>query len=465
MACLIIIAILMLSIAPGTIFAQAQTLVMVTDEIDALAPLPATSLPDLEVTEVVYAPLNPTSVDTVTITATIKNSGTAASMPTSVNFLDGNNPLGSISIGRLKAGKSVTVTFTIPTTLSNGDHTINVNADPNNKVTESNEGNNGNYVTFTVGIGTPAYDIAITSATLSRLNLVQGESLTATVIVTNQGTYQETTQVTLYSNGVAVDSQPVTLNAKTSQTLTFTYTPPGIGTYNIRVEAAQITGEQDLTDNSMDIGIVTVSEFAYRLTIEIDYMVGHQPTGAVLTYLTNYYAESGIQVVFDTENSNEVPLDTSVSTTDFWAIEKSNDAGPDNANGSPNTGKYTSAYKWVLYGTVVAGSPNTVGYCYTTGTRSDLLAGNYIYIADQSIDDYFSASTTLQTGGEACVLLHEVGHSIGIAILSRTGSEVYCSDSTCIMSYLSTANAQDTNNWHYCNAHWATKNLNYYTIV
>ena len=52
------------------------------------------------------------------------------------------------------------------------------------------------------------------------------------------------------------------------------------------------------------------------------------------------------------------------------------------------SGVYSSKWKWVLYGTTVQGAPNVVGYTYVIISGRDLLAGNYIYIADKAADNW-----------------------------------------------------------------------------
>ncbi len=203
---------------------------------------------------------------------------------------------------------------------------------------------------------------------------------------------------------------------------------------------------------------------SYALTIEIDYIVGHEPTQGIIDYMVAYYQARNIKLTVNVDDA--IPYDGSfadgVSDTEFWAIERTHNEGTDYAVDS-SMGKYTIAEKWVLYGTSVEGSPNTVGYTYCVGSIRDLKAGNYIFIADKSADEWAVSVNVSPAGAEAVVLMHEFGHSIGICIV-RAGSEVYCSDYYCVMSYLRPENAGNTNNWYYCSNHWKTKNIDYYTV-
>lgn len=97
----------------------------------------------------------------------------------------------------------------------------------------------------------------------------------------------------------------------------------------------------------------------YVLNIEIDYMVGHEPTLSVLAYIVSYYDAKGIDVTFyfnDGLYSNMVTdptPGTGVTDEDFWSIEASyNDNG------------YFDNWKWVLFGTTVVGQPSIMGYTW-----------------------------------------------------------------------------------------------------
>ncbi|MCP8309500.1 MAG: hypothetical protein H3Z54_12555 [archaeon] len=139
----------------------------------------------------------------------------------------------------------------------------------------------------------------------------------------------------------------------------------------------------------------------------------------------------------------------------------------------------------------VEGKINIVGYTYVilslrinplTGQIIDVdcLAGNYIFIADETADQWAiskSGQGVTQTEAEAVVLMHEIGHSIGIMKAGWSGNyytgftiwEIYDPDTTSVMSYLSpdNCNAVDRKGnpyWHYSNIYWKLRNMEYYTI-
>jgi len=203
---------------------------------------------------------------------------------------------------------------------------------------------------------------------------------------------------------------------------------------------------------------------SYALTLEIDYIEGHKPTDSVLQYMTGYYAKQNIKLTIEVDQMilYEAKFDDGISDEEFWEIQTNYNQGIDTASNA-NNGKYILPEKWVLYGTTVEGSENVVGYTFCIGSRNDLVAGNYIFIADKLADEWATQRGIETRGAEAVVLMHEFGHSIGICIV-RAGSEVYCSDYYCVMSYLRPENAGNLDKWYYCNNHWTTKNIDYYVV-
>ena len=231
------------------------------------------------------------------------------------------------------------------------------------------------------------------------------------------------------------------------------------GEYSITAKATDKNGD---TTTSTITGSIDESAPAaeYELVIEIDYMEGHEPTQSVMDYIKDYYIASKISVSFTI--SDKVPYDSSITDSEFWALEAKYNDGNDNAHdgldvdGVDGDYEYTLKEKWVLFGTVVEGSASTIGYCYIKIENKDLVAGNYIFIAGNQVDNM---------GEEATVLMHELGHSIGIAKVNVRGRhirEIYDEDPFSVMSYMSTDNAGLMDAWHYSNQYWDTKDIDYY---
>jgi hypothetical protein len=185
--------------------------------------------------------------------------------------------------------------------------------------------------------------------------------------------------------------------------------------------------------------------------------------------MQNYWKGFAIRVTFRVDDvvTDPTPGDGKITDSDFWSIENNNNdvwMYDDRAHGSSASGKYTLREKWMLYGTW-APSSTTGGYTYITKSGSDVLGGNYIFIADSMIDNWEATNAIPSEGGEETVVLHEAGHSIGIAKLSSTYTEVYDSDYYSVMSRMRMENAKYmASYWYYRNEYWATANLSYYRL-
>ncbi|MCJ7719498.1 zinc-dependent metalloprotease [Candidatus Bathyarchaeota archaeon] len=210
---------------------------------------------------------------------------------------------------------------------------------------------------------------------------------------------------------------------------------------------------------SASVSVTVVSSYQWEVYYEIDYMIGHEPSTLVLDYMVNYWKGHAIKVTYLIDNVvfDPTPTDGYISSADFWTIENQYNYGADN---SQNGYAYTSNEKWMLYGTKDSNS-NVGGYTYVGLIGKDLVAGNYIFIADAMIDAW-EGSIIPSDGGEVIATCHEAGHSIGIAVLRGT-SEKYDPDAYSIMSYMRLQNAKDmTYYWYYSKEYWSTANLNYY---
>lgn len=97
---------------------------------------------------------------------------------------------------------------------------------------------------------TSVHDVAIIDLTAS--------STEVNVTVENQGTHTETFNVSAYYKRLLdplIGTQTVTLAKGAITMLTFTWTPPSSGQYEIRAEASTVPGETDIADNIRTIVI------------------------------------------------------------------------------------------------------------------------------------------------------------------------------------------------------------------
>jgi hypothetical protein len=141
--------------------------------------------PDLTVTSVTSSPASPLENTAITLSATVKNQGTASSGATNVNFYLGTTLAGTASVGALAAGSSVTVSANIGTQNA-GTYALSATVDQPSVVVEQSETNNttsgGN---LTVAPIQSADLVPVTS--WSPGNPSAGNLVTFTTIVKNQG--------------------------------------------------------------------------------------------------------------------------------------------------------------------------------------------------------------------------------------------------------------------------------------
>ncbi|MGR6923407.1 discoidin domain-containing protein [[Actinomadura] parvosata] len=142
--------------------------------------------PDLTVSGLSSSPAAPVETDAVTLSATVKNAGTAASAATTVNFYAGTAKAGSADVGALAAGASTTVSANIGTREA-GTYQLSARVDEDNKVIEQNEANNATTGTLTVKPVDTA-DLIASPVAWTPGNPAAGSTVTFSVAIRNQGT-------------------------------------------------------------------------------------------------------------------------------------------------------------------------------------------------------------------------------------------------------------------------------------
>ena len=144
--------------------------------------------PDLTVTGMSFTPAAPIETDSVTLSATVKNAGTAGSAASNVNFYLGTTKVGTATVAALAAGASTTVTANIGARDA-GTYTPSAIVDEANTVIETNEANNS-YTSTTNLVVTPvsSSDLVASSVSWSPGNPSAGNTVTFTATLKNQGT-------------------------------------------------------------------------------------------------------------------------------------------------------------------------------------------------------------------------------------------------------------------------------------
>ncbi|MFJ6198989.1 discoidin domain-containing protein [Micromonospora sp. NPDC092111] len=144
--------------------------------------------PDLTITGMTVSPASPVETDTVTLSATVRNAGTAASGATNVNFYLGTTLAGTAAVGGLAAGASSTVTANIGARNA-GSYPLSAKVDEANTVIEQNDANNS-YTNPSPLVVAPvaSSDLVASPVSWSPSNPAAGNTVTFSVAIKNQGT-------------------------------------------------------------------------------------------------------------------------------------------------------------------------------------------------------------------------------------------------------------------------------------
>ncbi len=155
--------------------------------------------PDLIVTDITWSPASPTAGSEVVFSAVVKNQGTAA---TPAGVKHGLNLLvDGVQVNwcdtyttSIAAGASVTLTANSgPSgknswTATSGSHTVQAVIDDTSLITESNENNNTYNEAISISSSTGTPDLIVTDITYSPASPSDGNEVTLSAVVKNQGT-------------------------------------------------------------------------------------------------------------------------------------------------------------------------------------------------------------------------------------------------------------------------------------
>ncbi|MET8758048.1 discoidin domain-containing protein [Lentzea sp. NPDC004782] len=164
--------------------------------------------PDLTVTATSFTPANPVETDPITLNATVRNAGTAASTATDVTFFLGTTAVGTAQVGALQAGAQADVSTTVAAR-PEGSYQYTAKVDETKKVAEQNETNNSRpHPDPIVVTPVPSSDLVAVPA-WSPSNPANGQNTTFTVAIKNQGTINSAAgahgiTLTILSNGHTV---------------------------------------------------------------------------------------------------------------------------------------------------------------------------------------------------------------------------------------------------------------------
>ncbi|MFF9044532.1 discoidin domain-containing protein [Streptomyces parvulus] len=210
--------------------------------------------PDLEVTKLTTSPASPVESDEITVSATVRNGGAAASPAGKVALRLGGSKVATASVGALHAGAQSTVSASIGARDA-GSYELSAVADEAGEIIEQNETNN----TYTrpeplVVKPVQSSDLVAATVTTSPSSPAAGDDVTFKVALRNQGTQDSA------GGAHAVTLTLVDSDGATVKTLTGTHsgviaagsTSPAVGlgswkaangSYTLRVKVADDANE------------------------------------------------------------------------------------------------------------------------------------------------------------------------------------------------------------------------------
>jgi len=190
------------------------------DEANDIHALYAPDLkPDLIIESIGWSPETPSKGDIVTISVTVKNQGSDKALPSRVSFYVDGSFKTFKDVQSMEAGATVTKDFTW--TAEQGSHVIKMIIDEENWIPESEETNNEKSIT----ISTLTPDLIIESLAWSPEDPSEGDNVTFTVTIKNQGEGKaDYSLVFPYVDDARLDSASVgTINPGTVDTTTFSW--------------------------------------------------------------------------------------------------------------------------------------------------------------------------------------------------------------------------------------------------
>jgi hypothetical protein len=144
--------------------------------------------PDLTITGMSWSPSAPVETDAITLSATVRNAGSAGSGATNINFYLGTNLAGTAPVGALAAGSSTTASTTIGARDA-GSYQLSGKVDENNTAIEQNETNNA-FTSSAPLVVTPvaSSDLVAGAVSWSPSTPAAGNTVSFSVSIRNQGT-------------------------------------------------------------------------------------------------------------------------------------------------------------------------------------------------------------------------------------------------------------------------------------
>ncbi|MFF0724373.1 CARDB domain-containing protein [Streptomyces sp. NPDC004134] len=217
--------------------------------------------PDLTVTQLSWTPAAPVESDTIRVSATVQNAGSAASGATTVNISLAGQVAGSAPVNGLAAGASTTVTVEVGRR-AQGSYPVTGLVDPTNTIVEQNDDNNSRTAANELVVGqSPGPDLRVTAISSNPTNPAPGASVTFTVSVNNRGTSAVSattiTRLTAGSTTLNGNTPPLAAGATATVAISGSWTATNGGaTLTATADATNVVAETNESNNAFARSIV-----------------------------------------------------------------------------------------------------------------------------------------------------------------------------------------------------------------
>ncbi|AVT35892.1 CARDB domain-containing protein [Plantactinospora sp. BB1] len=217
--------------------------------------------PDLVVTSTSWTPAAPSETTPVTLSATVRNSGSAAAAATTVNISLGGTVAGSAPVPALAAGASATVTVNAGTRPM-GSYPVVAVVDPTNTIVEQNDANNSFTAPSPLVVGqAPGPDLQVTGIASNPPNPAVGAAVTFTVSVQNRGTAATgattVTRVTVGGTTLNTNTPSIAAGATSAVAISGSWTATSGGaTITATADATNVVAETNEGNNVRTQSIV-----------------------------------------------------------------------------------------------------------------------------------------------------------------------------------------------------------------
>ena len=184
--------------------------------------------PDLFIKAITCEPINPSPGDTITVTATVSNTGNCSAGSSFIDYFINDSPRGNYYVEDLEVGAAVIKTFTC--VAPEEPYSLKVIVDGENDVHELDETNNEKSITF------PVPDLVIEGISWAPENPLEGDIVTFSVALRNQsGSTVRNSDVNFYIDGSYQSSSTMDeLEAGGTMLKEFAWTAQS-GSHNIEV--------------------------------------------------------------------------------------------------------------------------------------------------------------------------------------------------------------------------------------